>query len=287
MISGKIFRDQVAMNLALPPLIKRCLFCAPERNSFTSKEHVFPESLGNDTVILPPGVVCDKCNNYFSSKLENQFIHRYPMLLGRFLSPKTTKKRNWPKTPLPRGGFIHGFRLPYDPVPTVQIQVNGTNPDEIGRLQEQYRSNGPEYTFPSIPLPEENLQESSRVLAKIALELMYLHSPEFAFHPACDHVRNFARQASRNEFLPYAWSPYIGMPFLHCPIMERSAAGAYVSMSVFFTIPGARYLVPIAPPCASPSFSILADGIGLRIQTRRERSKPTYLDLNVKSAYLP
>src|SRR5262245_46529433 len=110
------------MNLALPPLIKRCLFCASEGNSFTSKEHVFPESLGNETIVLPPGVVCDKCNNYFS-KLENQFIHCYPMLFVKFLSPKTTKKGNWPKTPLPKGGFIQGCRLPDDPVPTVRIQV--------------------------------------------------------------------------------------------------------------------------------------------------------------------
>lgn len=276
------------MNLRFPPVRRTCLFCKSEdRDRFTSEEHVFPESLGNKTIILPPGVVCDVCNQYFS-KLENQFIHSYPMLFGRFLSPEPTKKGKWPKTELPKGGFIRGIRVSHDPVPIVQIQLNGVNPEERARLEAQYRSHALEHTLPSIRLPEEDIQVSSRVLAKIALELMYLHSPRFAFHHAFDRIRHFSRQARRNEHLPYAWSSYIGgVPFLHCPLMARSAAGACVSMFVFFTIPGARYLVPVAPPCISPSLSILADWIGLKIQTRKERSKPSYLSLNFKSACLP
>jgi HNH endonuclease len=89
-IFNKIFHDRVTMDLRFPSVRKICLFCKSEdKNCFTSEEHVFPESLGNKTVILPPGVVCDVCNQYFS-KLENQFIHSYPMLFERFLSPVPT-----------------------------------------------------------------------------------------------------------------------------------------------------------------------------------------------------
>src|SRR5687768_18410135 len=51
-----------------------CLFC--ERSSIDSKsvEHIIPESLGNTVYILPVGVVCDKCNNYFSREIEGPLL---------------------------------------------------------------------------------------------------------------------------------------------------------------------------------------------------------------------
>jgi hypothetical protein len=45
-----------------------CLFCREHGGGFVSREHVFSEGLGNndhadDLKTLPPGVVCDRCNN--------------------------------------------------------------------------------------------------------------------------------------------------------------------------------------------------------------------------------
>jgi hypothetical protein len=41
-----------------------CLFCKSSDGDFTSREHIFPETVGNtDLAMLPPGVVCDRCNN--------------------------------------------------------------------------------------------------------------------------------------------------------------------------------------------------------------------------------
>jgi hypothetical protein len=37
-----------------------CIFCRRHDGGFTRREHVFPESLGNETVILEPGIVCDR-----------------------------------------------------------------------------------------------------------------------------------------------------------------------------------------------------------------------------------
>ena len=34
-----------------------------------SEEHIIPKSLGNDELILPKGIICDKCNNYFSTNI--------------------------------------------------------------------------------------------------------------------------------------------------------------------------------------------------------------------------
>ena len=47
-----------------PPF--KCIFCGSDQH-FSSVEHIVPESLGNDFVILGKGWVCDKCNNIFSS----------------------------------------------------------------------------------------------------------------------------------------------------------------------------------------------------------------------------
>ncbi len=39
-----------------------------------SKEHIIPLSLGNDQLIIPPGVICDECNNYFAREIEKAFL---------------------------------------------------------------------------------------------------------------------------------------------------------------------------------------------------------------------
>jgi hypothetical protein len=44
----------------------KCIFCDNE-NEAKSSEHIVPESFGNTFYILPKGVVCDSCNNSFST----------------------------------------------------------------------------------------------------------------------------------------------------------------------------------------------------------------------------
>jgi hypothetical protein len=53
----------------------RCLFCKQSSDGSKSVEHIIPESLGNVQHVLPKGVVCDKCNNYFSRKVEGPFLN--------------------------------------------------------------------------------------------------------------------------------------------------------------------------------------------------------------------
>ena len=47
----------------------RCIFCGSDTSQSTSVEHIIPESFGNSKAILRKGIVCDKCNNYFSRKV--------------------------------------------------------------------------------------------------------------------------------------------------------------------------------------------------------------------------
>lgn len=52
----------------------RCIFCKADTATSRSAEHIIPESLGNDQHILPIGVVCDGCNNYFARKVEHPVL---------------------------------------------------------------------------------------------------------------------------------------------------------------------------------------------------------------------
>jgi len=53
----------------------RCIFCKVSSECSRSREHIIPESLGNLTQVLPPGVVCDSCNNYLSREVESPFLN--------------------------------------------------------------------------------------------------------------------------------------------------------------------------------------------------------------------
>lgn len=49
----------------------KCIFCKDSSDNSTSVEHIIPESLGNKD-ILPKGIVCDSCNNYFAVKKKSK-----------------------------------------------------------------------------------------------------------------------------------------------------------------------------------------------------------------------
>lgn len=55
--------------------IHYCIFCNQDSTESKSIEHIIPESLGNDELILDKGIVCDKCNNYFSREIENPVLN--------------------------------------------------------------------------------------------------------------------------------------------------------------------------------------------------------------------
>lgn len=52
----------------------RCIFCKSDTSESKTVEHIIPESLGNTEHILPVGVVCDNCNNYFAREIEKPLL---------------------------------------------------------------------------------------------------------------------------------------------------------------------------------------------------------------------
>ena len=52
----------------------RCIFCKVDSSETRSVEHVIPESLGNTDHVVPLGLVCDGCNRYFGTKIEQPLL---------------------------------------------------------------------------------------------------------------------------------------------------------------------------------------------------------------------
>jgi hypothetical protein len=69
-----------------------CLFCRSTAGPFNRIEHPIPESLGNDDLTLAKGFVCDPCNQYFGSKIEQRVLAAPPFNIERTAQAIPTKK---------------------------------------------------------------------------------------------------------------------------------------------------------------------------------------------------
>lgn len=146
----------------------RCIFCKLDSKNSKSVEHIIPESLWNTKQILPPGIVCDKCNNYFSRKVERQFLGSPEIEALRFHQAIPSKKGRIPSI----NGAILGSNHP------VKIQRTLNKDESVMSIElspEQFEladSGKPlKLYFPiGSGIPKSEL--TSRFLAKVALEAM-------------------------------------------------------------------------------------------------------------------
>jgi hypothetical protein len=88
-----------------------CLFCKKESSASRSQEHIIPESLGNTKHVLPAGVVCDQCNNYFSREVEKPFLESAAVTLLRFHQAIPNKRGRVPAINGIVDAWIPGYML--------------------------------------------------------------------------------------------------------------------------------------------------------------------------------
>lgn len=186
----------------------QCIFCKQEIVSATRTEHIIPESLGGgEWAILPPGIVCDRCNQYFGSKVERSAIDDYPLNIIRLLNGVITKKRRW-------ASMRHYLGL-LEARPIARlIGIEPASPEVENAILEG-RIN-------KILIHSETRNPIAlcRLLLKISLEVLAFHDPALALHENYDAARRFARAP-----LPGAtwWFLYHGDP---------QEAGTAVSASI-------------------------------------------------------
>lgn len=162
----------------------KCIFCGCPSNDSKSVEHIVPESLGNSKHVLPRGVVCDGCNNYFARKLEGPVLsHRSFRNLRAWigLQAKSGKVPTLQVTHLASGAEV-GLRPSPDGDMHVTMERNRDS-DKIlegAARDEEFGLHGFAVNFEVDP-PQK---EMSRFLAKMALERAYnQHSQTMSGEP--------------------------------------------------------------------------------------------------------
>ena len=173
----------------------KCIFCKKQSDNSKSVEHILPESLGNKDHILPKGVVCDECNNYFATKIEKVVLDK-PYF-------KNVRSRNFIETK--KGRLVPDKALfPYKTGGWVDMWLDEKGfifDSKDNHIIEQIK-NGTfnKIIIPHIDKPEENDYDVSRFLAKVGLEFLTYKIidddewiNEILEKKELDPIRNYAR----------------------------------------------------------------------------------------------
>lgn len=158
-----------------------------------SREHIFPETIGNaDLAMLPPGVVCDRCNNGPLAALDQTLCAYLPIAMRRAVLGMTNKAGKQTTLrfaqgrvePMPREeiapGDSHGVRI-VDSGPR-QTLVRGLSDGDEVRLRLEGQG-GRRFT-------PRFFSELSRSILKIGFELAFLDHDDTLLEPRFDRVRS-------------------------------------------------------------------------------------------------
>lgn len=184
----------------------QCIFCKCDSSKSKSIEHIIPESLGNKEYILHTGIVCDKCNHYFSLKIEKKLLEQPYFQSRRFWQAIVSKKGKYPS--------VKGMLFPsYGG----QIEFHRTKDEEfqviIGddETKKAFLSlNRGSLLFPYYDMPEKNDKIISRFLGKVGLELVSSRAlivkdglAEIIQKKELDLIRNYVRYGTPDVVWPY------------------------------------------------------------------------------------
>ena len=181
-VSSCCNEGSIAWENALPI----CLYCKESDGPFTSVEHVIPESLGNQglrgkpPIVLPKGVVCDKCNHGKLANLDYALIDFSPISLMRTRYGVRSKRGALPSTKLGNA------RLRSLAPGNIQI--------EPGSSKNAFRYDGGKGRFnmqllSNRPMTPTYCRTITRALFKMTLGCMYLDLPEVALSERFDPAR--------------------------------------------------------------------------------------------------
>jgi HNH endonuclease len=180
-----------------------CLFCKANSGASCSVEHIIPESLGNHRHTLSPGIVCDRCNNYFSREVEKPFLESGAISLLRFQQAIASKKGRVPAA----GGLIlpglvpaRVWRQPFPNHAELHLDVPENELKRVLDMGEGRLILPADAQFPSGPV-------ISRFMAKVALEAMAAKLSEYpegleylVNEPQLDLIRNHARRGETRDW---------------------------------------------------------------------------------------
>lgn len=174
--------------------MKKCLFCQ-SLGPFNTIEHIIPESLGNDDLLLA-GQVCDSCLAYFGKEVEQFVLNKTPIAFWRTFLGIKTKKGKYPSIDLTQPKIQKGvfptthpkhdnIGFTYHEDGSISVDINDSN--VIYNI-----SNGTKSQFNLVMTPKV-LHMLGRFLCKAGLELMCLHNSNQALSDEFQSSRRYAR----------------------------------------------------------------------------------------------
>jgi hypothetical protein len=182
-----------------------CLFCRREDGGFTSREHALPESMGNTELILPPGVVCDRCNNGPLSQLDQALCEFGPIAMRRTMLGVSNKQGTIPVF-RSHDGRIEHVRGVDGADPTLIFQ--GADGRSMIREERHHPDGRIELSMGGKlggrPLTPRYTAMLQAALLKTALELAWIDHQERVFHSDFDQVRDAVLGAPRDGYVTMA-----------------------------------------------------------------------------------
>jgi hypothetical protein len=174
--------------------MQKCMYCEKTEESFGPNKHIAPESLGN-TLILPPGIVCNSCDNYFGRQVEYAAVN-HPILsfIRTSLSVKNKKRRYTSFATI--SSNMHG-------------RASGIPHTVIQREHYQSMINNGGYTQ---ILPTSNLGPVIRMIMKIGLESIASEDIYSVTDPMFVDARQAVRYPRKGQRWPVALSLNVNNP---------------------------------------------------------------------------
>lgn len=185
---------------------KTCIFCKGDSLLSRSEEHVIPQSLGNMLHKLPAGIVCDKCNQYFSIKVEKPVLDSEYFRHSRFRNAIPNKKGRIPPLEIVYGP--NGEELGMYTLTSGESGIYPLNEKSAANFIRHVLVVRKGSLYIPDPLPAD-VRLVSRLLAKMALEILAFRvhkcpgwEHEVIFKHELDEIRSFARFGAKQKW-PY------------------------------------------------------------------------------------
>ncbi len=180
---------------------RSCLFCGASTAGSRSESHIWPASMGNtlehlgeEPLVLPPGHVCDTCNNRFGSTVEANFLNNDIGMTARFWGVPN-RRGNYPSVLAPRGSTATVNDGPTQRLKSFRIRPSAHRP-RPGTGSKTRLNHTIKFNF--------HHHLTSALLSKMFIEYTaFCMGYDAATRAELDCHRNNALASSKRQWLPY------------------------------------------------------------------------------------
>jgi|SRR5579883_2640584 len=196
----------------------RCSFCKRNSDDSRSVEHIIPEALGNTEHILPRGIVCDGCNNYFARKVEGPLLDTLWFRHARSRQGIESKRGLVP----PLSAIVPAARVAANVwLEPGNMSFGAIKQKDEAQLYDSLVSGRAQRLF--IPIVTEiDTSLMSRFLAKVAIEILVHRmlkiegwEDQIIDAPQLEPLRRFARICDQPTSWPYSRRRIYGEDDIH------------------------------------------------------------------------